>query len=317
MRDYSVITDDELNLNIVRHLANDGRISARSLSKLLPMSEGTARVRLHQLLKSTIKVRALVNPSKAGFPLTAVLGFRSALTGLDDTVRRLALHPRVNHIAQVTGNFDIVALCMFRSPQDMGAVIEELGSNFTGIKDIEVNLCLSTPSGHFATVNPGWTHESDIASRANDIDSSIIGLLGQNGRLTARQIAAELSSNEIRIRRHLRGLLENRVITVRALVSPDRIGFPVVAICGLKVDPTKARPVANKISNHRQINYVTTCAGNFDVFFVGMFRSNRELSVVLQEFVSPLEGVNKTQTFMCIAGEQGYVSLFVPRCLSN
>ncbi len=309
---------DEMDLSIVDMLARDGRASARSLSRLLPISEGTARLRLRRLLESKLKVKALVNPTKAGFPLTAVLGFRAALPGLDGLVRKLALHPRVNHIAQVTGGLDIIALCMFRSPQDMGAVIEEFGSSFPGIKEIEVSICLLTPLGHFATVNSGWLLEGGrVRPGEHDIDAAIIGLLGEDGRLTARQIADRVSSNEIRIRRHLRELLKTGVITVRALVSPDRIGFPVVAICGLKVEPTKARQVASKIAGHRQVNYVTTCAGNFDVFFVGMFRSNRELSVVLQEFVSRLEGVNKTHTFMCIADEQGYVSLFVPRCLGK
>lgn len=309
---------DEIDVAIVRILAQDGRTTSRSLSRLLPISEGTARLRLKRLLTSDIKVRALVNPSKVGFSLTAAVGLKIALDRCDETIRALAMHPRVSHVAHVTGPFDALAHCMFRSPVDMADLIEDFGSRYSGIKEVQVSVCLVTPLGHFTTINPGWASldEPGLLGRDNK-DIRIIGLLGENGRLTARDIAAKASLNEASVRRHLKHLLADRVITVRALVSPEKIGFPVAALVGLKVNPTKVRRVATELATHRQLNYVTTCAGMFDVFFVGLFRSTRELSVMLQQFVARIDGINETQTFVSLPDEDGYFSLFVPHSIGE
>ena len=309
---------DDIDTEIVRILARDGRTSGRRLAALIHISEGTARLRLRRLLESTVKVKALVAPGKVGFPISAILGLRTNLVRLDEVVEQLVMHPRVNYLVQVTGMFDILALCMFRSTQDLFTVLQDIIERFPAVKDIQTNICLETPLGHFATITPGSL--STNVTPGHGLDKSdlwLIGRLVENGRLGARQLSAAGSISEVSVRRHLKRLLDNRVVTVRAVVSPEKIGFPAVIICGLKVDLSKVRNVTAKLASHDHINFVTSCAGVFDVFFTGMFRSNHELSIVLQEFVAQIDGVRETQTFICIQGEQGYFSRFVPRCIAE
>ena len=309
---------DDIDTKIVRILARDGRTSGRRLAELVHISEGTARLRLRRLLESTVKVKALVAPGKVGFPISAILGLRTDLARLDEVMEQLIMHPRVNYLVQVTGMFDIIARCMFRSTQDLVTTLQDIMRRFPAVKDIQTNICLETPLGHFATISPGSLSAKLAPGHGPaEIDLWLIERLLENGRLGPRQLAAAGSISEVSVRRHLKRLLEDKVITVRALVSPDKIGFPAVAICGLKVDLPKVRNVTAKLASHNQINYVTSCAGLFDIFFTGMFTSNREIAVLLQQFVAQLDGVRETQTFVCIQGEQGYFSRFVPRCIAE
>ena len=309
---------DDIDTKIVRILARDGRTSGRRLSELIHISEGTARLRLRRLLDSPVKVKALVDPSKVGFPISAILGLRTNLVRLDGVVEQLVMHPRVNYLVQVTGMFDILALCMFRSTQDLVTVLQDIIERFPAVKDIQTNICLETPLGHFATINPGSLSTKVTPGHGlAEIDLWLIERLVENGRLGPRQLAAAGSISEASVRRHLKRLLDDRIVTVRALVSPDKIGFPALVICGLKVDLPKLRSVTAKLASNEHINFVTSCAGLFDVFFTGMFRSNREIALLLQQFVTLIDGVRETQTFMCIQGEQGYFSRSVPRCIAE
>ena len=81
---------DKVDLQILSSLAKDGRLSARGLSHILPISTGTCRRRILRLLASGVSVKALTNPSMLGFPISAFLWFRIEPPKLSSAVEKLA-----------------------------------------------------------------------------------------------------------------------------------------------------------------------------------------------------------------------------------
>lgn len=305
---------DDIDRRIVAALVSDGRMSARALSRELPISEGTARLRLKRLLDAGVSVRALINPGKIGFPTVAVLGFRVALSDLGKVVAQLAVHERVAYVTQVTGDFEVFALMVFNSSQDLTSVLQDFGRHITGVQGVQVNICLETKLGYLASLTADSLRSIKEERVGIDrIDFKMIECLVVDGRVTVRDLGKMMSISEVTARRRLKRLIDSKTIAITALVDPDQIGFPVVAIVGLKVAWPRIRDIAATLATHRQLNYVTTCAGRFDIVATGMFRSTRDLNVFLQDFISRIKGVNATQTFICMDNERGFFSKLVPR----
>src|SRR3989304_2693698 len=138
-----------------------------------------------------LKVKALVAPGKVGFPISAILGLRTDLARLDEVMEQLIMHPRVNYLVQVTGMFDIIARCMFRSTQDLVTTLQDIMRRFPAVKDIQTNICLETPLGHFATISPGSLSTKVTPGHGlAEIDLWLIERLVENGRLGPRQLGA-------------------------------------------------------------------------------------------------------------------------------
>lgn len=114
-------------------------------------------------------------------------------------------------------------------------------------------------------------------------------------------------------RKRLRRLLNNRVITIRGIVNPQTLGFPVVATVGLNVDLRRLRGIAKELMSHNQINFAATCTGIFDIIATGLFRSNKDLNDTLRSFIYSIEGVKETQTFISLEDEKAKIPWFVPR----
>ncbi|MFC1919209.1 Lrp/AsnC family transcriptional regulator [Chloroflexota bacterium] len=304
---------NELDSQIIAHLATDGRISARQLSRIMCVSESTTRMRLQRLLSSSISVIALVNPSKIGFPIHSILGFKIEPMKISSSLDQLVIHERLSYVNPVTGTYDAMARALFRSPQDITKVMEEIIKNIDGLRDIQTIICLDTELGYFSPIPPALLQNQDISgTKLDKKDMQIIAYLSSNGRISYRQLAKLLSISEMTTRKRLKRLQDDRVITVRAMVEPATMGFPIMATIGFKLDLRRMKDIAKRLAGHKQINYVAACVGAFDLICIGLFRSPDDLNMVLSEFIHKLEGIKETQTFMSLDTNKRSVALFLP-----
>lgn len=308
------MTLDHIDLRIINHLTQDGRSSGEKIAHDLAIDEGTCRFRMRRLIGDLVHVKAFVNPAKVGFPVAAFLGFKVQPTEVASAVEQLAGHRRMVQVNSLTGMFDIIALAVFRSGRDVTSVMQELSEEVKGVRDIQAIMCLETNLGFYVRISPELLWEKQTKTDLDDIDKKMVACLIEDGRLNARDIARMLKIGEAPARRRLKQLLDNKVIAVSCVVDAASIGFPVVALVGFKVELPKIRDVASALANHPQINYVTTCAGAFDIIAAGMFRSTTDLLKTLQTFVSQIAGIKDTHTFVCF-GESTNRSQWVPRGL--
>ena len=73
----------------------------------------------------------------------------------------------------------------------------------------------------------------------DDLDRKIINILGQRGRAPNAHIARDVGVSEGTVRRRLKRLINEKIITVVAQPDPRKLGYESEALIGVQVDPDK------------------------------------------------------------------------------
>ena len=134
---------DRLDLRLVKELRKNGRQSYVDLAKILGVVEGTVRRRVKKLLdKNVIKIVAVPNPRELGYNFVGIMGLQVRMADLRELADKLIGKPNVCYLAFVTGRYDLVAIVLTHSPQELSQFIEKELSVITGILRTEtfVNL---------------------------------------------------------------------------------------------------------------------------------------------------------------------------------
>jgi len=132
----------------------------------------------------------------------------------------------------------------------------------------------------------------------DEIDHSIVGLLMEDGRMSAaemaRRLGRELSERAIRYR--INRLQEDGVIQVMAVVNPKVLGYTIVADVWLQVESDVILEVAHKMAEHECIGYVACAIGETDVSVQVLGHSTDEIYRFITEVIGKTPGVIKTTT---------------------
>ena len=129
---------DKLGQRLIQKLQNDGRQSYRELADELGVAEGTVRKRVRDLRnKDVIKIAALPNPLKLGCNFICIIGMEVKLTDIQQVGKELAQSPNVYFLSSVTGRFDLIAILLFNTSEELGDFVREKISSVQGILKTE------------------------------------------------------------------------------------------------------------------------------------------------------------------------------------
>ena len=134
---------DELNQKLIHELQNNGRQSYTQLAKMLGVTEGTVRKRLKDLQKrNVLKIAAVLNPYEIGYNFISIMALQVKMADLHQVGEMLAQEPNVYYLAFVTGRYDLLAIVMCRSPEELSDFIKKYISSMPSIVRTEtfVNL---------------------------------------------------------------------------------------------------------------------------------------------------------------------------------
>jgi len=121
---------DDLDVRILRLLNADARNSFRDISKEVDASISTVSNRIRRLEEDGIisGYVPLLNESKLGFDVLAVVGVKIHKGKLLEVQRRIANDERVTHVYDVTGEWDSIVVVRLRTTRELDAFIKRLGS---------------------------------------------------------------------------------------------------------------------------------------------------------------------------------------------
>lgn len=134
---------DTLDLKLVRELQENGRRSNVELAKVLGVAEGTIRRRIRVLTDNkVIRITATLNPYKLGYGFVSVMGIQVKIADLRRVGEILAQKPNIYYLAFVTGGYDLLAIVISRTPEELSDFIKEQISAIPSIVRTEtfVNL---------------------------------------------------------------------------------------------------------------------------------------------------------------------------------
>jgi len=119
---------DELDQKILSELMKDARKSVREIAKATNSSPATVHNRLQKLLKKGI-VKGfvpLVDASKVGFPITAIIMVSAKgdkLRKLEEDLKRVK---NVMAIYDITGDYDLMIIAKFRDMESLDVFVKDL-----------------------------------------------------------------------------------------------------------------------------------------------------------------------------------------------
>ena len=142
---------DDLDLSIIQALEKDGRRNYTDIAKQLGVVEGTVRKRVKNLLDNkVIRISATPNPRGLGFSVVAIMGLQVQMSALRHVAQILESKPNVQWLAFVTGRYDLIAIVIEKSTEDLSKFIEREISAIPSISRTETFVNLDIVKGLFA-----------------------------------------------------------------------------------------------------------------------------------------------------------------------
>ncbi|MEN8243582.1 MAG: Lrp/AsnC family transcriptional regulator [Thermodesulfobacteriota bacterium] len=133
-----------------------------------------------------------------------------------------------------------------------------------------------------------------MRSNIDEVDSKIIHLLKQDGRMRNTKMAKALNLSETSIRKRLQRLFDNEIIQVVAIVNHRKIGYDIEGNIKIKIDTKKTEQITPKLEAIDALWYISLLTGgtDFDVEF--SVKSQGDLKDLLAK-INNIDGVVKTE----------------------
>lgn len=134
---------DDIDRRIIACLQKSARKSNTLIATELGLSESTVRRRLDRLLTNDfVRILAVADPLKIGYPVVAIIGLQCAPSALAEVERHLGDLDEFRFIGMTTGAYDFIAEAWFKSLDELRIFITERLSGVTGIQRIETTHVL-------------------------------------------------------------------------------------------------------------------------------------------------------------------------------
>ncbi len=119
---------DETDKKILRILLEDSRLSYRQIAKRIDVSVATVMNRINNLEKNKIikNYTTIVDYEKIGYDIEVIFEVRIAKGRLFEVEEKIAGHPNVFAVYDITGDFDAAILARFQSRRQMDAFLKKL-----------------------------------------------------------------------------------------------------------------------------------------------------------------------------------------------
>ncbi|WP_457549330.1 Lrp/AsnC family transcriptional regulator [Archaeoglobus sp.] len=119
---------DKLDIGILIELQKDARKSLKEIAEKLDVAEGTVYNRINKLKKIGIieKFIPVINHSKLGFDLTAIIGITAEGKHLVELEEIIAKEPNVTAVYDVTGEFDVIVVAKFKTREDLNEFVKKI-----------------------------------------------------------------------------------------------------------------------------------------------------------------------------------------------
>ena len=119
---------DETDLDILKLLQKDARLSYRSIAEKLKIAAGTVHNRVKKLDKEGIikGYSVVLDYEKLGYQLTALTLVRVRGGKLLEVEQQIAQHNPVMAVYDITGEYDIAVISRFSSRNDLDKFIKDV-----------------------------------------------------------------------------------------------------------------------------------------------------------------------------------------------
>ena len=133
---------DQLLLNL---LLEHSRLSFRAVAQKAGMSVVSVIQRMRKLEQEGVIMNysCRLNYEKLGYELTAIIQLRISKGKLFEVEQKIATHPNIIGVYDVTGNFDSLVIAKFRSRKSLDGFLKKI-QTYDFVERTETNIVLNT-----------------------------------------------------------------------------------------------------------------------------------------------------------------------------
>jgi Lrp/AsnC family transcriptional regulator for asnA, asnC and gidA len=151
----------------------------------------------------------------------------------------------------------------------------------------------------------------------DELDSKIILELQKNGRLSYIELGNLLHVSETTARNRVKHLINEGIITINAIPDLETLGYNFMSIIGLQIRLTDMRDVVSRLVKHPNVSYLANITGRFDLMGIVVTRSPAEFSDFMENVLSAITGILRTETFVSLHVFKGQIVGQVTKHLFN
>ncbi len=140
-----ITISDKIDENILNALVGNSRLSCREIAKKTGVSAVTVLKRLKRLEKDKVIIgySANLDYEKLGFDIDVIIKARIAKGKLLEVEKKIASHPGVTAVYDVTGQFDAIIIAKFRTRKQMDQFLKKI-QTYEFVERTETSLILNT-----------------------------------------------------------------------------------------------------------------------------------------------------------------------------
>lgn len=128
--------------------------------------------------------------------------------------------------------------------------------------------------------------------KLDDTDRKIINLLREDSRRPFTEIAEKIGVSEGTVRKRVNCLKDEGVIKKYSVeLDPSKLGYEMVSILGLGVDPQNLLKVVDQIREFDEVKWAAKSTGDHMIMAEIWAKDAEELSKIISEKIGQLDGV--------------------------
>ena len=136
---------DDLDLQLIRLLSDDARVSNRKIAAELGVTEGTVRGRIKRLqADKLIAFTAITGFDMASKSRLAFISVQAEIGMVREVARQISDMPQINAVMIMLGQFNILAMCLFEELDILVEVASDKILALPGVHHVETSIAVKT-----------------------------------------------------------------------------------------------------------------------------------------------------------------------------
>lgn len=128
-------------------------------------------------------------------------------------------------------------------------------------------------------------------------DLKLIAELQKDGNISYSKLGARLDITPRTVAKRVEGLIESKLITIRAQPNPYKLNLSASAVVAIKADPTKIDHICDLLSGHFNVNLVQTVFGRLDILIIVYFSRWDLLHNFIRNELYTIEGITHAEFY--------------------
>ncbi|GAB2449784.1 Lrp/AsnC family transcriptional regulator [Nocardioides hungaricus] len=134
----------------------------------------------------------------------------------------------------------------------------------------------------------------------DDVDRQVIAALQVEGRRSYARIASDIGVSESVIRYRVQRLERSGILQVVGIANPLRLGFDLMALIQVSVEPGTLDEVAARIRDYPEVSYLAATAGGYDLIVEVVCLDTAHFKDLLSGRLQQVPGVRSTSSSLVL-----------------